>query len=84
MGSTLEDREVTELTLEAIRAVVREEMSRPASPWLNTAAAAVYLGSTPGTLRNWRASGKGPRCSVLQDRLIRYHVEDLDSFARGN
>lgn len=83
MGSTLKDREVTELTLEAIRIVMREEMSRPASPWLNTAAAAIYLGSTPGTLRNWRASGKGPRYSVLQDRLIRYHTDQLDAFIRG-
>ena len=74
---------VTELTLEAIRQVVREEMSRPKSPWLDSAAAAAYLGTTAGTLKTWRATSKGPRYSVLQDRLIRYNIEDLDAFARG-
>ena len=74
---------MTELTLEAIRQVVREEMNRPKSPWLDGAAAAAYLGTTAGTLKTWRATSKGPRYSVLQDRLIRYHVDDLDAFTRG-
>ena len=74
---------VTELTLDAIRSIVREEMSRPKSPWLDGAAAAAYLGTTAGTLKTWRATSKGPRYRVLQDRLIRYHVDDLDAFARG-
>ncbi|WP_061925672.1 helix-turn-helix domain-containing protein [Altererythrobacter epoxidivorans] len=74
---------MTELTLEAIRSIVREEMSSPRSPWLDSAAAAAYLGTTAGTLKTWRATSKGPRYSVLQDRLIRYHVDDLDAFARG-
>lgn len=74
---------VTELTLEAIRQVVREEMSRPKSPWLDSTAAAAYLGTTAGTLKTWRATSKGPRYNVLQDRLIRYNIEDLDAFARG-
>lgn len=73
---------MTELTLEAIRAVVREEMSRPASPWLDTEAAAAYLGSTMGTLKNWRASGNGPKYHIVSERLVRYHVDDLDSFVR--
>lgn len=29
------------------------------SPWLDTEAAAIYLSSTPGTLRSWRANGEG-------------------------
>ena len=73
---------MTELTIDAIRAVVREEMGRPASPWLGTDQAAEYLGSTGGTLKNWRATGQGPKYHVLQTRLIRYHVEDLDAFVR--
>lgn len=68
--------------LESIRAVIREELSRPASPWLDTQAAAIYLGSTAGTLRNWRATGKGPRYHVVQSRLVRYYAHDLDEFVR--
>lgn len=73
---------MTELTLDAIRAVVREEMARPASPWLDTEAAASYLGSTPGTLKNFRAAGKGPAYHVVGERLVRYHIDDLDRFVR--
>lgn len=71
------------IDIEAFRAVIREELARPASPWLDTDAAASYLGSTPGTLKNWRATGKGPRYHVVQERLIRYHRDDLDSFVRS-
>ena len=74
---------MTELTIDAIRAVVREEMNRVPSPWLDSEAAAAYLGSTAGTLRNWRATGKGPRYHVVQDRLVRYHADDLDAFVRA-
>ncbi len=73
---------MTELTLEAIRTIIREEMSKPASPWLGTTEAAAYLGSTPGTLKNWRAAGTGPAYHILQERLVRYHVDDLDRFVR--
>lgn len=69
--------------LEAIRHIVREELARPVSPWLDTDAAAAYLGSTAGTLKNWRASGKGPRYRVLQDRLVRYNRDELDAFVNG-
>ncbi|PWG03298.1 helix-turn-helix domain-containing protein [Sphingosinicella humi] len=74
---------MTDLTLEAIRAVVREELGKPVSPWLDTEQAAAYLGSTPGTMKNWRATGHGPRYHLIQTRLVRYHVEDLDRFVRG-
>ncbi len=66
--------------LDAIRNVVREELVRTASPWLDTDDAAAYLGSTSGTLKNWRAAGRGPRYRILQDRLVRYHRDDLDAF----
>lgn len=75
---------MTDLTIEAIREVVREEIAREATPWLDSEAAARYLGSTAGTLRNWRATGKGPRYHVVQDRLVRYHRDDLDEFVREN
>jgi hypothetical protein len=78
----MEDR-VTELTIEAIRAVVREELGRPVSPWLDTDGAAAYLGTTPGTLKNWRARGMGPKYHLIQTKLVRYHTDDLDAFVRS-
>lgn len=71
------------ITLEDLRRVVRDELTKSRSPWLDSDGAATYLGTTPGTLKTWRATGKGPRYSVLQDRLIRYHEDDLDAFARS-
>lgn len=73
---------MTELTLEAVREVIREEMGKPASPWLGTKEAAAYLGSTPGTLKNWRAAGTGPAYHIMQERLVRYHADDLNHFVR--
>jgi len=78
-----EGRQVTELTIDAIRNVIREELSKPASPWLGTSEAAAYLGSTPGTLKNWRAAGTGPAYHIMQERLVRYHADDLDRFVRA-
>ena len=53
------------------------------SPWLDTDAAAVYLGSTPGTLRTWRANGEGPKYHVIHGKSVRYNVTELDTFIRG-
>lgn len=74
---------MSELTIEAIRDVVREELAKPSSPWLDSEAAAAYLGTTAGTMKNWRATGKGPRYHIVQDRLVRYHRQDLDEFVRS-
>lgn len=49
------------------------------SPWLNTEQAAAYLGASPKTLAIWRTKGKGPRYHIVNDRLVRYHVEELDA-----
>ena len=53
------------------------------SPWFGTEAAAIYLTSTPGTLRTWRANGEGPRYYVIHGKSVRYHVTDLDAVIRG-
>lgn len=53
------------------------------SPWLDTDAAARYLSASPKTLSVWRCQGKGPRYHVAGGRLVRYHVDDLDAFVRG-
>lgn len=57
--------------------------SEIASPWLDTAAAALHLGREPGTLRGWRSTGKGPSFHLVSGRFVRYHVDDLDAFVRG-
>ncbi|MGH6683935.1 MAG: helix-turn-helix domain-containing protein [Pseudolabrys sp.] len=64
-------------------AVKRALLARPLSPWLDTEAAAAYLSSTPGTLRTWRAQGEGPRYHVVHGKSVRYHVDQLDAFVRG-
>lgn len=53
------------------------------SPWLDTDGAAEYLGCTPGTMKTWRSRGEGPRYHVIQSKLVRYHIDDLDAFVRG-
>lgn len=53
------------------------------SPWLDTEAAAAYLRASPNTLSQWRSQGRGPRYHVAGGRLVRYHVDDLDAFVRG-
>lgn len=53
------------------------------SPWFDTLEAAAYLKMRPGTLKNWRHRGEGPRYRVINRRLVRYHRDDLDAFAGG-
>ena len=72
---------LTKLDIEdALRRVLD---SHNRSPWFDTEAAAIYLTSTPGTLRTWRGNGEGPRYHVIHGKTIRYHVNDLDGFIRG-
>lgn len=68
--------------LDAIREIVREEVGRSPSPWMDTAEAAAYIRSTAGTLKNWRATGQGPKYHPVLTKLIRYHRDDLDAFVR--
>lgn len=58
------------------------KLSKP-SPWFDPEQAAAYLGCTAGTLKTWRCRGQGPNYNLIQDRLVRYHVDDLDAFVRG-
>ena len=41
--------------------------------------AAAYLGVSPRTLENWRASGDGPDYARLGARVV-YRIVDLDKF----
>lgn len=53
------------------------------SPWFDTEEAARYLRREPGTLAGWRSKGEGPRFHTVNDKFIRYHVDDLDAFVRA-
>ena len=65
------------------RAVVRALDAATPSPWKDSEHAAAYLSCSPGTLKTWRSRGEGPAYHVIQEKLIRYHVNDLDAFVRG-
>ena len=68
----------------AIEDVVRRVLgTHKISPWFDSEGAAEYIGCTAGTMKTWRARGEGPRYHVIQQKLIRYHVDDLDAFVRG-
>jgi hypothetical protein len=71
------------ITIEQIRKAVADAVTAGNSPWLDTAAAAAYLGCQPATLKTWRARGGGPRFRVMSAKLIRYNRADLDAFIIG-
>lgn len=48
--------------------------------WFTPMQAAAYLGVKPRTLESWRARDAGPKFRGA-GKTIRYHVDDLDSFA---
>ena len=50
--------------------------------YMDTKAAADYLGLSPSTLNRMRVTGDGPRYSKLGRRMI-YDVRDLDSWIEG-
>ena len=45
--------------------------------------AAAILDAEVGTLRNWRALGKGPRFRKIGQRMVRYYRADLAAFIAG-
>lgn len=72
------------LSIEDIEDALRRVLeTHKRSPWFDTEAAAAYLSSTPGTLRVWRSLGTGPRYHSIGNKLVRYHIDDLNAFVRG-
>ena len=70
--------------IDAVEGAVKRALNaHERSPWFDTEGAAGYLGCTPGTLKTWRARGEGPRYHIIHEKLVRYHVEQLDAFVRG-
>ncbi|WP_242892652.1 helix-turn-helix domain-containing protein [Actinomadura litoris] len=57
----------------------RAEASRPSVPkgFGTTDEVAQYTGFSPGTLRNWRAQGKGPRFTGRNGN-VRYRWSEVD------
>lgn len=73
-----------QLLVETVRNAVIDAMAqRTPSPWLDNEGAAAYLGCTPGTMKTWRARGEGPNYRVVNGKMVRYHVGDLDAYVRG-
>lgn len=69
---------------EIVEAAVRRALDdQTRSPWKDTGQAADYLSCSPGTLKTWRARGEGPAYRIINDKLVRYNVSDLDAFVRG-
>lgn len=72
------------VALTEVEDIVRQLMeTHRYSPWLDTEAAAKYLCRSVGTLKRWRSDDEGPVYRVINRKLIRYHVDDLDAFVRG-
>lgn len=53
------------------------------SKYLDTNAAADYIGHSPGTLQNWRVTGGGP-VFIKPSRKVFYRKEDLDKWLEAN
>ena len=53
------------------------------TPWFDTEAASAYLRREPGTLKGWRSKGEGPKFYTVNDKFIRYHLDDLDAYVRN-
>lgn len=62
--------------------ISRAADAKKGSPFLNTSQAAFYVGLSRRTLEKMRTHGGGPRFR-RHGRYIRYHIEDLDLWSRG-
>ncbi len=69
-------------SMNELKAVIERTLRPPRSPWLTPHQAAEYLNSTIGSLKTWRAQGRGPRFHGKR-RFVRYHTDDLDAFLRS-
>lgn len=64
-------------------AIIRALEHHKSTPWFDSEAAAEYLACSPGTLKTWRSQGQGPHYHVIHNKLVRYHIDDLNAFVRG-
>ena len=54
--------------------------SQSTSIFLSESEAAEYLGISKKTLQRWRFTHKGPAYAKLNNKLIRYHLPELDEW----
>ena len=52
----------------------------PTSAFLTESEAAKYLGISKKTLQRWSFDHKGPAYAKLNNKLIRYHLPELDEW----
>lgn len=69
--------------IEPTTATGQRPQARHTSPWLDSIAAAEYIGCTAETLKTWRSRGEGPKYHIINQKLVRYNIDDLDAFVRG-
>jgi hypothetical protein len=72
---------------ERVRAIVREQIqlavSDVRSPWMDVGGAAEYAAMTPDAIRSATKRGQ-LRVHRGQTGRLRYRIEDLDAFLRGD
>jgi hypothetical protein len=62
--------------------IARASRAKKGSPFLSTEQAAFYLGLSARKLQVMRAAGGGPTFR-RHSRYVRYHIDDLDCWSRG-
>ena len=62
--------------------IARADQARTKSPFLDTEAAAEYVGLSPRTLEKMRTTGRGPRYRK-HGRYVRYHIDELNAWSSG-
>lgn len=62
--------------------VARAARAKKGSPFLNTEQAAFYLGLSARKLQQMRRGETGPAFR-RHSRYVRYHIDDLDAWSRG-
>lgn len=63
--------------------ITRAGRAKKGTPFLNNEQAAHYLDLSPRKLQQLRADGTGPRVR-RHSRYVRYHIDDLDSWSKGD
>jgi len=57
-------------------------ISDSSSPWFDRKRAAAHLAISPSSLDRLVRRPNGPRAARLGPRLLRFHVRELDAYAR--
>lgn len=84
------EKQAITLTADAVRAIAEQisqhlaTSTRHASPWLTPEEAAAYLCLKRRGLEDMRTRGTGPKFHKVNDRVVRYHLADLDAWLLSN